>query len=1170
MMIACSGCTPPRETQTDDAKKRALVERVSNEVAVERYTYPESKGKDGRSHPTAPDFFAGMDVIIDHKSYVMPDALLVPPKVDGAEPGQPVRATLDVKSPSLEPEEVVGRNTWMAWCAGNEGFWDLLCTDSLGFIDLLKLVDSRQRNLRFANTGMINEPGMEQAKFARPDEHGLWLDAPAREDIREWREEYVRQTFEAIQAGKHKSQIGLRRKDVSGAYEGTPLYRGEPDAFKKDGYRYPSQYLSDEQTPYGSGTGLRDPYGVEEDDDPPGSPELPKQPSTTLDEVIPPPDLYGLSSGVLGLRLFPNPYFDKAANDHWDVDRYYNDPAYYNDPDLIRPYRVGMSCAFCHASFHPLKPPRDLNNPRWENISGNIGAQYLSMRATFGNQLTPDQFVYHLLESQPRGTIDTSLIASDNINNPNTMNAVFGLPQRAFLSLRNPQERLSKDSSRLPSLWKHPDPSRPGDGVDVVPEKWVKVATDLDVVDEVVHSNDNPRHVPRILLDGSDTIGASGALARVYLNIGSYWEQWNELHQVVVGFTEQRPFRLADCKEYSVYWNATEKRVPGLRDYFLKITPTMPLLSTEGGDARIKPMDKAETKKLKQQAKREQRDFKDLLASVKAQRVDVSQLARGRKVFARNCIVCHSSIQPESTEEILGGYSPNDAFHEVIRKRLRPMFPDEITSEEMDELNDLVRNRLNSIFEKRLPGKEFEKLVSGRKSDRNTTASSGEFWEHDPDRWLDDVVYQLWAEGIVEQPKFWTENYLSTDYRIPINLVKTNSARAMATNAMTGHMWEDFTSESYRELPSPGVIEFFNPYKGEDGEMDAYTPRHINPNTGERDSGGGPGYYRVPSLMSIWATAPFLHNNSLGLYNNDPSVEGRLIAFDDAIRKMFWPEKRLESSSYNEATAGRLKRDRGLIWRTTEETFLAVDSERVPSFAHRLPLVAKLHQYHGLRWLHDVQPLWLPSTILIAGALLILLLGTHERKRLIAYALLASALLAGVVLWWGQSYSDIKWGGWLSSIRPWMLPVLTLVFVAVVLWLRLSRRWTRFSGYAMVFLGLLVGTVVYFNAGGLGDLRIGPIPAGTPVNLLANFNSEADRGAQIQSVRTLVAGLAEIESRQLDTEATRRVMTGKIAPALMEVNKCPDFVMDKGHYFPWFDSMTDEDKNALIELLKTL
>ena len=41
------------------------------------------------------------------------------------------------------------------------------------------------------------------------------------------------------------------------------------------------------------------------------------------------------------------------------------------------------------------------------------------------------------------------------------------------------------------------------------------------------------------------------------------------------------------------------------------------------------------------------------------------------------------------------------------------------------------------------------------------------------------------------------------------------------------------------------------------------------------------------------------------------------------------------------------------------------------------------------------------------------------------------------------------------------------------------------------------------------------------------------------------------------------------APELMAVSRCPDFVMDKGHAFEWFKQMTDEDKYALIELLKT-
>src|SRR3984957_149352 len=68
---------------------------------------------------------------------------------------------------------------------------------------------------------------------------------------------------------------------------------------------------------------------------------------------------YGYGSGIVGLRLFPNPDFNEAAQKAWDPVRYYTDPSYYNSKDLIRPYRVGMSCGFCHAGPNPVQPPDD-------------------------------------------------------------------------------------------------------------------------------------------------------------------------------------------------------------------------------------------------------------------------------------------------------------------------------------------------------------------------------------------------------------------------------------------------------------------------------------------------------------------------------------------------------------------------------------------------------------------------------------------------------------------------------------------------------------------------------------------------------------------------------------------------------------------------------------------
>ena len=59
---------------------------------------------------------------------------------------------------------------------------------------------------------------------------------------------------------------------------------------------------------------------------------------------IPVGSYYGYATGIVGLRMFPNPDFDEAAAKKWDAKRYYTDPSYYNDKNLVRPYRVA-----CHA-----------------------------------------------------------------------------------------------------------------------------------------------------------------------------------------------------------------------------------------------------------------------------------------------------------------------------------------------------------------------------------------------------------------------------------------------------------------------------------------------------------------------------------------------------------------------------------------------------------------------------------------------------------------------------------------------------------------------------------------------------------------------------------------------------------------------------------------------------
>jgi hypothetical protein len=88
-----------------------------------------------------------------------------------------------------------------------------------------------------------------------------------------------------------------------------------------------------------------------------------------------------------------------------------------------------MSCVFCHVGPHPLNPPADPEAPKWANLSTTIGAQYFPC-VPYWKPAKEDNFIYHLLDSQPPGTIDTSLIATDQINNTSTMNALWDFGAR--------------------------------------------------------------------------------------------------------------------------------------------------------------------------------------------------------------------------------------------------------------------------------------------------------------------------------------------------------------------------------------------------------------------------------------------------------------------------------------------------------------------------------------------------------------------------------------------------------------------------------------------------------------------------------------------------------------------------------------------------------------------
>lgn len=593
--------------------------------------------------------------------------------------------------------------------------------------------------------------------------------------------------------------------------------------------------------------------------------EAPKNATYDIDSKID-TYTYGYSSGIMGLRLFKNPKFDEKAQKHWNVDSYYNDPKYYNDRNLVRPYVVGMSCSFCHTSVDPVNPPANVNEPEYANLNDYVGQHFLKVWELFGDNLKEDNFIWQLLHSNPAGSLDTSFIATDYLNNPGTMNGVFAIRGRGSVA---------------------------------APEKITGGALSLKNIE---YTGEGTVTTPRVLKEGADSVGLNGALSRVHLNIGEYWEEWIRHFNPLIGITSQSPIRVKDAQKMSPHWNWSESHSPMLGEYFVRVAQPLKLANAPGGDKYL-------TK-------------------------DQELLNHGKRVYAQACAYCHSSKQPPQ------GVDP--------------------------------------------------------------VSAQG----------------QQWFADAVMKPDFLDDNFLGNEVRYPVTFIKTNATRAVGTNAMRNQIWDNFSSETYKTLPAVGTIDVWNPF--EDKNVPWAVP------------GDGRGYYRPPSLVSMWASAPYFHNNALGQHVHGVSVDERMKAFDDAVTKLMWPENRLGVNS---------------IWRTTAESYLEIPQSYIPEIASKL-----------------------------------------------------------------RASADAD-----------------------------------------------------------GFVRIGPIPKGTPVNLLANTNLElSSLGKDIELADLLLkisSALGDIKSQKLEGEAASdRLMA--LVPELYKLNSCPDFVEDKGHYFG--TDLPDVDKKALIEYLKTL
>ncbi len=313
--------------------------------------------------------------------------------------------------------------------------------------------------------------------------------------------------------------------------------------------------------------------------------------------------------------------------------------------------------------------------------------------------------------------------------------------------------------------------------------------------------------------------------------------------------------------------------------------------------------------------------------------------------------------------------------------------------------------------------------------------------------WTKTADYKTKMRAIVAAPDFLDSNFLSTEARVPVTLLQTNACSPLATNAIAGNIWDNFSSHSYKSLPSVGTITVHDPFTGEP---------HPYPTPA-----GGRGYTRPPSLISLWSTAPFLLNNSVGekQFEQDPSVDARIRVFQASIEQMLWPEKRDKDPILGDKVPG-------LIDRTTARSFIRIPAGFVPEImrAAKGPL-------------HDLAP-------------------------------------------------------------------------------------------------------KLFEAD--GSITIGPIPAGIPVNLLANLRplpeskNPVEQLAHVLRLATLLVDLkrdlATLPGNATDEEL--RAKFANAAPTMLKLSKCPDFVVNRGHYFgtgmvAGEAALSDDDKRALIEFLKT-
>src|SRR5205814_4535735 len=133
--------------------------------------------------------------------------------------------------------------------------------------------------------------------------------------------------------------------------------------------------------------------------------------------------------------------------------------------------------------------------------NSNPGAQYFWIERIFMFDQDQESFVWQLFHTSRPGALDTSLVSSDEINNPRTMNAIYNLKARIEIAKTWGAEKLAVGSG---DNLQFNDDAPPLSPTTPLMKNW-DPATKTSLT-------------THILKDGADSVGPLGALNRVYLN----------------------------------------------------------------------------------------------------------------------------------------------------------------------------------------------------------------------------------------------------------------------------------------------------------------------------------------------------------------------------------------------------------------------------------------------------------------------------------------------------------------------------------------------------------------------------------------------------------------------------------------------------------------------------